>query len=216
MALMPFVWCLVLHIISCITDPVFFIFDLKSRVVILDFRFSNNFLRSELYLFNFCLSGKYRWEVRSVFYKPLYNSSLYLIDRNTPAVIHLLPLCLYLLNLTNLKGKCLFLSYEKLVLGYLTIQWSAVITRSDIVRYYMNNYKKCVRISTRLWIHKRHPIPRPSGRVMGCPLRIFWENGPRYNGTALYLSERLTYMLGTNEKMCCFCYVICCWPKPYS
>ena len=68
------------------------------------------------------------------------------------------------------------------------IQWSAVITRSDIVRYYMNNYKKCVRISTRLWIHKRHPIPRPSGRVMGCPLRIFWENGPRYNGTALYLN----------------------------
>ena len=67
------------------------------------------------------------------------------------------------------------------------VQWSAVITRSDIVRYYMNNYKKCVRISTRLWIHKRHPIPRPSGRVMGCPLRIFWENGPRYNGTALYM-----------------------------
>ena len=68
------------------------------------------------------------------------------------------------------------------------IQWSAVITRSDIVRYYMNNYKKCVRMSTRLWIHKRHPIPRPSGRAMGCPLRIFWENGPRYNGIALYVS----------------------------
>ena len=76
------------------------------------------------------------------------------------------------------------------------IHWSAVITRSDIVRYYMNNYKKCVRMSTRLWIHKRHPIPRPSGWAMGCPLRIFWENGLRYNGTVLYL-----YMgsLGHNE-----------------
>ena len=80
------------------------------------------------------------------------------------------------------------------------IHWSAVITRSDIVRYYMNNYKKCVRMSTRLWIHKRHPIPRPSGRAMGCPLRIFWENGLRYNGTALYL-----YMgsQATMSYVCC-------------
>ena len=72
------------------------------------------------------------------------------------------------------------------------VQWNAVITRSDIVRYYMINYKKCVRMSTRPWIHKRHPIPRPSGRAMGCPLRIFWENGPRYNGTALYIFSWLT------------------------
>ena len=71
------------------------------------------FLRSELYLLNFCLSGKYRWEVWSVFCKALCNLSLYLIDRNTPAVIHLLPLCLYLLNLKNLKGKCLFLAATK-------------------------------------------------------------------------------------------------------
>ena len=71
--------------------------------------------------------------------------------------------------------------------SFVLLQWSAVITRSDIVRYYMINYKKCVRMSTRPWIHKRHPIPRPSGRAMGCPLRIFWENGPRYNGTALYI-----------------------------
>ena len=75
-----------------------------------------------------------------------------------------------------------------------SVQWSAVITRSDIVRYYMNNYKKCIRMSTRLWIHKRHPIPRPSGRAIGCPLRIFWENGPRYNDTALYQICRSKFM----------------------
>ena len=53
----------------------------KSGVVILEFKFSYNFLRSELYMFNFYLSGKYRWEERSVFCKSLYNLSLYLIDQ---------------------------------------------------------------------------------------------------------------------------------------
>ena len=81
------------------------------------------------------------------------------------------------------------------------IQWSAVITRSDIVRYYMINYKKCVRMSTRPWIHKRHPIPRPSRRAMGCPLRIFWENGPRYNGTALYVKVWVAHDRGEWVKL---------------
>ena len=51
------------------------------------------------------------------------------------------------------------------------IQSSAVITGSNIVRYHMNNYRN--RISIRWWIHKRHPIPRPNGRAMGCLLWIF-------------------------------------------
>ena len=35
--------------------------------------------------------------------------------------------------------------------------------------------------------HKRHPIPRPHGRAMGCLLcKNFGENWPRYNGTVLY------------------------------
>ena len=41
------------------------------------------------------------------------------------------------------------------------IQSSAVIPRSKIVRYHINNYMNWGRISIRSWIHKRHPIPRP-------------------------------------------------------
>ena len=37
-----------------------------------------------------------------------------------------------------------------------------------IVRYYINDYRNWGRISIRCWIHKRHPIPHPNGRAMGC------------------------------------------------
>ena len=53
------------------------------------------------------------------------------------------------------------------------VQSSAVITRSNIVRYYINNYRNWDRISIRCWIHKRHPIVRPNGRAMECLLWIF-------------------------------------------
>ena len=53
------------------------------------------------------------------------------------------------------------------------IQSSAVITRSNIVRYFINNYRNRGRILIRCWIHKIHPIPRPNGRAMGCLLWIF-------------------------------------------
>ena len=56
----------------------------------------------------------------------------------------------------------------------LKVQSSAVITRSNIVRYYMNNYKNWGRISSRCWIYKRHPIPRPNGRAMGCILWVYF------------------------------------------
>ena len=67
--------------------------------------------------------------------------------------------------------------------------------RSNIVRYYRN----CGRISIRCWIHKRHPIPRPDGRVMGCLLWMCWENWPRYNGTALYYVEASTSSADTTQ-----------------
>ena len=53
------------------------------------------------------------------------------------------------------------------------IQWSAVITRSNIVSYYIKDYRNWRRISNRCWINKRHPTPRPNGRAMGCLLWIF-------------------------------------------
>ena len=48
------------------------------------------------------------------------------------------------------------------------MQSSAIIMRSNIVRYYINNYRNWGRISTRCWIHIWNPIPRPLGRGMGC------------------------------------------------
>ena len=53
------------------------------------------------------------------------------------------------------------------------IQSSAVITRSNIVRFYNNDYRNWDRKSIKCSIHKRHPIPRPNGRAMGCLLWIF-------------------------------------------
>ena len=48
------------------------------------------------------------------------------------------------------------------------IQASAIITRSNIVRYYINDYRNWGRISIRCWIHERCPIPCPNRWAMGC------------------------------------------------
>ena len=52
------------------------------------------------------------------------------------------------------------------------IQSSAVITRSSMIRYYMNDCRSSGRISITCWFHKRHPIHRPNGWAMGCLLWI--------------------------------------------
>ena len=62
----------------------------------------------------------------------------------------------------------------------INIQSNAVITRSNIVRYYINNYRNWSRISVRCLIHKR------LGALWGVFCEYLWENWPRYNGTALY------------------------------
>ena len=53
------------------------------------------------------------------------------------------------------------------------VQLSAVITRSNIVWYCINNCRNSSRISIRIRTHKRHLIPLPDGRAMGCILWIF-------------------------------------------
>ena len=70
---------------------------------------------------------------------------------------------------------------------FVIVQWSAVITRFNIVRYYINNYRNWGRISIRCWTLKRHAIPRPHERVIGVFCEYLWENLPHYNGTALYV-----------------------------
>ena len=53
------------------------------------------------------------------------------------------------------------------------VQSSAVIMRSKIVRFCINNCRNWDIISIGCWIHKRHPISHPSGRAIGCLLWIF-------------------------------------------
>ena len=52
------------------------------------------------------------------------------------------------------------------------IQSSAIITQYNIIRYNIDNYKKCGRTSIRHWINKWHPIPRPNGWDMGCTMYV--------------------------------------------
>ena len=54
------------------------------------------------------------------------------------------------------------------------IQLKAIITRSNIVKYCINNCRNWDRISVRCGIHKRHHIARPNGRAMVCLLLIFF------------------------------------------
>ena len=63
--------------------------------------------------------------------------------------------------------------YSTAIHRELIIQSSAVIMRSNIVRYFINNYRNWGRISIRCCSPKRHNIPRHNGRAMGCLLWIF-------------------------------------------
>ena len=60
-----------------------------------------------------------------------------------------------------------------------------IITRSNIVRYYINNYRNWRWISIRCWIHK---IPL-TGELWRIFCEYLWNNWPRYNGTALYVRK---------------------------
>ena len=68
----------------------------------------------------------------------------------------------------------------------LPVQSSAVITRFNIVRYYINEYRNWSRIWIRRWIHKDTPYLALTGEIWGVFCGYLWENWPRYNGTALY------------------------------
>ena len=66
------------------------------------------------------------------------------------------------------------------------IQSSAIITWSNIVRYYINNYRNWGRISIRCLIHKDNSYIALNGELWGVFCEYFWENWPNFNGTALY------------------------------
>ena len=73
--------------------------------------------------------------------------------------------------------------------------------RSNILRYYIDNYRIWIRISIRARIHKRQ-----YGRAMGCLCEYFWENWPRYNGTATVFGFGYYAPLpvvAENKMICC-------------
>ena len=68
------------------------------------------------------------------------------------------------------------------------VQSSAVTMWSNVVRYFINNYRNWGRISIRRWIYKRHTIPCHNRWAMGCFLwiyvHVFIRKKTHYNGTA--------------------------------
>ena len=78
----------------------------------------------------------------------------------------------------------------------------AVITRSNIVNYYINNYRNWGRISIRCWIL----IPRPNGRVMGCVLWIFVRKLTALSKNGI---TRLVWYSSCN----CTPIVVICWKR---
>ena len=93
-----------------------------------------------------------------------------------------------------------FTEYGKWVF---VIESSVVITRSNIVRYYINNYMNCGRISIICRINKRHPISRPNGPAMGCLLCIFVRKL-----TALLRHRTVSHFRGCKQDTS-FCGVTC-------
>ena len=88
------------------------------------------------------------------------------------------------------------------------MQSNAVITRSNILRDYINNYKNWGRISIRCWLKKRHPIPRPYGRAMRCLLWIFVKKFncviTALHSTVFYglnICPNLTHLFTKSNKM---------------
>ena len=55
---------------------------------------------------------------------------------------------------------------------FITIESSANITRSNLVRYCINSCMNSGRISIKGWTHKRHPIPHPNGQAIHRPKKV--------------------------------------------
>ena len=56
---------------------------------------------------------------------------------------------------------------------HLKLKSIAVVMQSNIVRYYINNYRNWSNISIRFWTYKRHHIPRPNWRSVAC---LLWKH----------------------------------------
>ena len=70
------------------------------------------------------------------------------------------------------------------------IQSSAVITRCNTVRHYINSYRNCKNINQML-NQQQTPL---TGELWGVFCEYSWENWPRYKGTTLYSNESHEYI----------------------
>ena len=76
---------------------------------------------------------------------------------------------------------------------------SALMTRSNIARYLINNYMNWGKISIRYWIKKDTQYFALTGELWGVFCEFKWEHWLRYNGTALYLC--LCFLNHVNTKL---------------
>ena len=84
--------------------------------------------------------------------------------------------CQTLQSTPNAPGQDFFVTGKGKIDWYLQyIQSSAVITRSNLSRYYTRQGNNGGRNWIRYQNHNRHSIPRPHGRAMGCLLWGFWR-----------------------------------------
>ena len=128
------------------------------------------FIRN-IYVFNSCSC----YHLFEIFKRCIIYCNYYWLIANFEVYLQYIPLIMHTIRALS----CFVLSWHLLFCPYqsgmsywhgrndMNVQSSAVITRSNIVRYYINNHRGWGRISIRCWIHKRHPIPRPKWRAMG-------------------------------------------------
>ena len=105
----------------------------------------------------------------------------------TPSIHSMLSMCLIHMVFHMPDSDCIVCLIQCLTRH--NIQ-GAVITRSNMTWYYIHHYSYPGRIYISV-NHKRHLIPHPNGRVMGCLCEDVQENWYHYNGTALYLVKHI-------------------------
>ena len=66
------------------------------------------------------------------------------------------------------------------------LQSNGIMTRSDMVRYCINNCRNWGRITTRWWTHKNTPYLPLTGELLGAFWEYLWENWLRCDGSTLY------------------------------
>ena len=101
---------------------------------------------------------------------------------------------IYHLNIVEILSRALYFAVETTDFTY-TLQYCRVITRFNIVRYYINKYRNWWRILIRSWIKKVALYLALTGELWGVICEYFDNSLPRYNNIALYYAVDTTASL---------------------